>query len=188
MKGDLIRQRFACQGIQKRLTSSRLCVVVRDVDWHDGMQRSRMQMLLDMVMENGDIAVSANPFRMLEESGEIQSVDNSGGTITTSYTPNRVYSFIVQKVLKIAGTQCIVAGKLMVFDEKSFVIKNVKTDTFQPLFGRKNLLFGDFPGGRSQRDGVTNAQKRRNYHKRIWFSSSNCAVSVLNNCRCSRLL
>ena len=87
-------------------------------------------MSLDMVMKNGDVAVPANPLRMQAELGKVQSVNDSSGTVPPSRTPNCFDFLVVQQVLEIVGAQGITTRKLMIFCEKSVIIKNVKTNTF----------------------------------------------------------
>jgi hypothetical protein len=49
----------------------------------------------------------------------------------------------------------VAAGKLVVFGKELFVIKNVKTEAFEPLLRRLDFSTGNLAGGGGQRDSVT---------------------------------
>ena len=88
------------------------------VEGHGGMEGLDAEVVVDVAVEDGDVAVADNPFGVLAEVGEIEAVDDADGAVAATGAEDGTYSGVVQLLLEGEGAGGVVAGKLVVGIEK----------------------------------------------------------------------
>ena len=142
MAGQLIMQRLARQGIDKRLFGfGRL---VGEIERHRSV-KCRHAQAVQFSMKHGDVAETYHPLGMLQKLREVQLIDDADAAIAASGTPDGVDFFAVEITLEMGGTIGIVAGKNKVLVIEAVVENGDKTLLFQPFYGKRHFFSHDHP-------------------------------------------
>lgn len=76
------------------------CRVGGDVGGHGSVERLDMEMLVDVAVEDGDVAETDNPFGALDEGGKVQLVDDSDGSVASFGAKNSANVAAVEDILQ----------------------------------------------------------------------------------------
>ena len=137
MAGQLITQRLARQGIDKRLFGfGRL---VGEIERHRSVKRRHTQ-AVQFSMKHGDVAEAYQPFGMLQKLREVQPINDADAAIAASGAPDGFDLFAVEILLKHGSTKIVAAGKDMVLGKKRVIIHRHETLLFQPFDGNGHFF------------------------------------------------
>jgi len=97
---------------------------------------------VDVAMEDGDVAITYNPFGMLAKAREVEAVDDADGAVAATCAEDGMDGGVVELLLKGTGTGGVVASKLVVD-----VVKVVRKHHFELPRAEQADGSGDFSRG-----------------------------------------